>query len=127
MITGTDLIVDAVACTCDSLTAFKFLGVFGTDTALTRELAFTVGDDHFQPTLGGAHRLLQRLYHHRDGIGAHRMQPFYAHRTQGLFYIYARRRAGAAHGARRDILLAGGRGVAVLHHDQHAVAFVEHV
>ena len=39
----------------------------------------------------------------------------------------AGRRAGAVRLARRQVLLAGGRGVAVLHHDQHAVAFVEHV
>ena len=39
----------------------------------------------------------------------------------------AGRRAGAVRIARRQILLTGGRGVAVLHHDQHAVALVEHV
>ena len=60
-------------------------------------------------------------------IAAHRAQPFDAHGAQRLFDVHAGRRAVAARHARRDVLLAGGGGVAVLHHDQHAVAFVEQV
>ena len=70
---------------------------------------------------------LQRLHHGRDVIGAHRAQPIDAERAQRALDADAGRRAAAIGVARRQILLAGGRGVAVLHHDQHAVAFVEHV
>ena len=127
MIAGADLVVDAVAGAGDALAAFELDGILGAHAALARELAFAVGDDHLQPALGGAHRLLQRLGHQRDGIAAHRAQPFDAHGAQRLLDVDAGRRPVAARHARRNVLLAGGGGVAVLHHDQHAVAFVEQV
>ena len=127
MIAGADLVVDAVARAGDAHPAFELDGVLGAHAALARQLAFAVGDDHLQAALGGLHRLLQRLGHQRDRIAAHRAQPFHAHDAQRLLDIDAGRRAVAAGDARGNVLLAGGGGVAVLHHDQDAVAFVEHV
>ena len=127
MVAGADLVVDAVAGARHALAALEFLGVLGAHAALARELAFAVGDDDLEAFFGGVHRLLQRLHHLADAVGAHRAQPFHAHRAQRLLYIDAGRRAVAAGRARRDVLLAGGGGVAVLHHDQHAVAFVEQI
>ena len=127
MVAGADLVVDAVARARDALAARELAGVLGAHAALAGQLAFAVGDDDFQAALGGLHRLLQRRHHLGDAVGAHGAQPFHAHHAQRLLDVDAGRRAVAAGGARRDVLLAGGRGVAVLHHDQHAVAFVEQI
>ena len=80
-----------------------------------------------RPALGGAHRLLQGLHHRGDVVGAHLAQPFDAERAQRRLDIHAGRRALPARRARRHVLLAGRRRVAVLHHDQHAVVLVEQV
>src|SRR5262249_10916784 len=127
VIAGADLIVHAIARARHPLAALELFGVLGADTTLAGELAFAIGDDHFQPALGRLHRLLERIHHHADALGAHRAQPLYAPRTKGLFDTHPRRRAAAAHRARWNVLLAGRGGVAVLHDDQHAVAFVEQV
>ena len=127
MVAGADLVVDAVAGAGDAQSALELLGVLGAHAALTRQLAFAVGDDDLEALLGGPHRLLQCRRHLGDAVGAHRAQPFDAHHAQRLLDIDAGRRAVAARRARRDVLLAGGGGVTVLHHDQHAVALVEQV
>ena len=127
MIAGANVVVDAVARFHHALAALELLGIFGAHAALAHQHAFAVGDDHLEPALGGAHRLLQRVRHFRDAVGAHRAQPLDAERAQRLLDADAGRRAAAVGLARRQILLAGGRGVAVLHHDQNAVALVEHV
>ncbi len=60
-------------------------------------------------------------------VGAHLAQPLHAHGAQRLLDAHAGRRAFIVGRARRHVLLAGRRRVAVLHHDQHAVALVEQV
>src|SRR5262249_21785468 len=127
MVARADLVVDAVTHTRYAFAALEFLGIFGAHTPLARELAFAVGDTHFQPALGGLHRLLQRLDHDADAVGAHLVQPAHTHGPQRLLNVHAGRRAGTAGGARRNILLTGGRGVTVLHDDQDAVALVEQI
>src|SRR5262245_24557436 len=127
MVAGADLVVDAEAHAHHPLAALELLGVFGAHAALASELAFAVGDDHLEAALGGAHGLFQRLGHRGDAVAAHRAQPFHAQRAQGLLDGHAGRRAQPVGGAGGEILLAGGGGVAVLHHDQHAVALVEQV
>src|SRR5262249_6406973 len=94
---------------------------------LPRQLAFAIRDDDLEPALGRAHRLLEGLRHGADGIAAYLAQPFDAERAQRLLNVHARRAALAAGFARRHVLLSGRRRVAVLQHDQHAVALVEQV
>jgi hypothetical protein len=94
---------------------------------LPRQHAFAVGNDDFEPALGAAHGLFQRRRHFTDAVAAHRAQPGHAQRAQRFLDADPGRCAGAMSAARRQILLAGGRGVAILHDHQHAVAFVEHI
>src|SRR4029077_15534966 len=124
---GADLIVDTKARAHNTLAALELFDVLGTDATLARKLAFAVGDDHLQPALGGFHRLLERIDHNANAVGAHLAQPVHAHGAQGFLDVHAGRRSAAAGGARRNVLLAGGGGVAVLHDDQNAIAFVEKI
>jgi hypothetical protein len=96
MVAGADFVVDAVARARDTLAALELDGILGAHAALARELAFAVGDDHLEAALGGAHRFLQRLGHHRDGIAVHRAQPLHAHGAQRLLDIDTGRRTFAA-------------------------------
>ena len=127
MVAGADFIVDAKARLHHALAALELVGIRGADAALPRQHAFAIGDDDLEPMLGRAHGFLQRLHHFGHAVGVHGAQPSDAERAQSLFNGDAGRRAAAVRRARRQILLTGGRGVAVLHHDQHAVALVEHV
>ncbi len=127
MVAGADLVVDTEAGLHHALAALELLGVRRAHAALAGELALAVGDDHLEAALGGAHRLRQRLRHFGDAVGPHRAQPLDSERAQRLLDGHPGGRADAAAGARRQVLLAGGGRVAVLHHDQHAVAFVEQV
>src|ERR1700690_4242752 len=96
MVAGANLVVDAVAHPRDALAALELAGILYAHAALARELAFAVGDDHFEAALGGAHRILQRLGHQRDRIAVHGAQPFHAHGAQRLLDIDTGGRAFAA-------------------------------
>ena len=127
MVAGANLVIDAEAHPHHALAAFELIGILRAHAALARELAFAVGDDDLEAALRGAHGLFQGLGHLGDAVAAHRAQPLDPERAQGLLDGHAGRGADAVGGARRQILLTGGGGVTVLHHDQHAVAFVEQV
>ena len=96
MVAGADLVVDAEARPHHARAALELLGVLGAHAALARKLAFAVGDDHLEPALGGAHRLLERLRHLGDRVGAHLAQPGDAERAQRLLDVHAGRGALAA-------------------------------
>src|SRR5450759_628683 len=96
MVAGADFVVDTVARARDALAALELAGILYAHAALARQLAFAVGDDHFEAALGGAHGLFQRLGHQRDGIAVHRAQPFHAHGAQSLLDIDTGCRAFAA-------------------------------
>src|SRR5467141_749439 len=51
MVAGADVGIDAEARADDALAFAQILGDLRSNTALKRELAFAVGDDHLQPTL----------------------------------------------------------------------------
>jgi hypothetical protein len=127
MIAGAQLIVDAIARLHHPLAALEFLGVLDADAALPRQHALAVGNDHFEAAFGAADRFFQRRRHLADAVAVHGAQPVYAERTKRLFDADPGRRTVAMRPARRQILLAGCRGVAVLHDHQHAVALVEHI
>src|SRR5271163_2213942 len=112
MVAGADLVVDAKARLHHSFAAFKLLRILGADAALARQHAFAVGDDNFEAALGGAHGLLQSRDHLGDTVGTHRAQPGDAERAHRVLDADAGRRAAAIAFARRQILLAGGGGVA---------------
>src|SRR5690606_25587611 len=100
---------------------------------LALELAFALGDDDLEPRFVTRQRLGEHLLHLADPVAVDGSQPLDAEPAQGAFdgALDARRAARARLaarllGRRRDHLLrAGGRGVAVLHDDQHAVVAVE--
>src|SRR5258706_16485628 len=122
MVAGADLFVDAVTRAHHALAALEPFGIRGPDPALARELALAIRDDHLEAVLSGEHRLLERRHHGGDRVGAHFAQPFHAHAAQRGLHIHAGRLAAAPGDARRHELLASRRGVAVLHHDEDAVA-----
>ena len=53
MVTGADILVDAVLDAFDPFAARQQPGDPGFDAALPLELALTLGDDHLQPASGG--------------------------------------------------------------------------
>src|SRR5215467_12511295 len=124
MVAGAEFVVDAIAGFDDARAAFELLGHFGADAPLPRQHALAVGDDHFEPVFGTAHGLFERRSHFADAVAAHGAQPFDAKRAERLLDADSRRRAGAVSAARGQILLTGGRSIAVLHDHQHAVAIV---
>ena len=71
------------------------------------------------------HRLLQRLDHLRDVVGAHLALPLDAERAHRLLDRHVRLLEIALLRRRRHPLPAGRRGVAVLHHDQDRIVPVE--
>jgi hypothetical protein len=82
VIPGADLVIDAETRLHHALAAIELFGVLGTNTALARQHAFAVGDDHFETALGRAHRLFQGFRHLRNAVATHRAQPSDAERAQ---------------------------------------------
>src|SRR5262249_34975726 len=114
MVAGADLLVDSEPDLDHPPAALELLGLLGAHAALAGELALAVGNDHLESALGRAHGRFERPRHLRDAVAAHRAQPFDPERAQRLLDAGSGLGAEAAGGARGEILLAGGGGVAVL-------------
>jgi hypothetical protein len=52
MIAGANLIINAIAHTLNTRTAFQSHRIFRTHAPLARQLAFAIGEDYLQPLLG---------------------------------------------------------------------------
>ena len=123
MIAGADILVDAEARLHHALAVVDRLRRNGLFAALLVEHAFRRGDDDLRPLLRGGQRLLQRVAHLADIIGAvdlaHPVDADAAHR----FSIGCLVAATLVVGARgEDVLAAGRRRIEIVDDDDDAVA-----
>ena len=94
-------------------------------SALLGDLALRLGDDHLQPLLGRGQRLVQKPFHLADLVGVLLAHPLDAEPLDGALHRHDRVVGHvAAGGGGRQMLLAGGRGIAVGHDDQHRIVAV---
>ena len=81
----------------------------------------------FGPFSARGQRLLQRVLHLRHAVGARDgLDPLHAHAAHGALDRMLRRADRVLGPRGQDVLPAGGRGVAVVHDQQHVVGAVEH-
>ena len=130
MVARAYVLVDTEAGANDPVPGLHLRTDFRLDATLAGKLAFTIGDDHLQPATLRCHGIAQGADDLRHRIGAHVADPFDPHPTQGALDVLAvgleRTTADTAtlH-RRRDRLVSGGGGVAVVHDHQHAIIFIE--
>jgi len=117
--------IDPEARAHQALAGRQLARVLWPDAPLPGELAFAVGDDHLEAPAAAAQRFAQHTGDAGHSIGAHALDPPDTQALQGGLHVEARAAASRLFGAREDLLLAGGAGIAVVHDDQHRVVLVE--
>ena len=121
----------------DTLAAFEQRRDPRLDAALALELALALGDDHFEAGERRGERLFERAPHRRDVVACAPCASSCTPRPssvrsmvwllidEALLRLSGGARLRLVVRRRDDVLRAGGRGVAVLHDDQHCVVAVE--
>ena len=138
MVAVAHVLIDAVFHPLNPLPALQPGGSPGFDPALAFQLAFALGDDDFQAVEVAGQRLLQGAAHGVHLVGVRGAQPLQTHALervldrlvlvhQALVQVGMLQGVGLGRivGRVEDVLRAGGRGVAVLHDQQHRVVAVE--
>ena len=126
MIAGAGIGIDAEALAHHALAALQALAHQRPHAPLLVEHAFRLGDDDLRPLDRGSERLLERVAHPADVIGARdRAHPVDADAAHRLLDRVLGRAHGIVGGGGGHVLPAGRRRVAVVDHDQHVVALVE--
>ena len=127
MVAGTGIGVYAETLAHHPLAVGNLLANFWLLAPLEVQHAFTLRNDDLGAFFLGGQRLPQGVAHLRQAIGiGDRFYPLNTHAANRLF----NRVVGAADRidgfGRQQVLPAGGRRIAVVHHHQHAVGLVKH-
>ena len=125
MVAGADILIHAKACAHHPLATLQRRGHLRLEPALPLELAFGLGDDHLQSLERCAHGLAQRRRHFRHAVGVHGLLPLHTEAGERLLDAHVDCLAVVLLRRGRNVLGAGGRGVAVFHDHQDAVILIE--
>ncbi len=127
MVAGAGVGIDAEALAHHAAAAFHLLACQRAFSPLLIEHAFGLGDDDLRALGRGGQRLSQRIPHLGDIVGAgERAHPSHADAAHRLLDRVPGGADRVVGGGREHVLSAGGGGIAVVDHDHHVVALVEH-
>ena len=125
MIPGTGVGVDPEAGAYHTFALLEHFTLGGFFPPLDGQHAFTLGDDDFQPLGAGVQGLPEHFHPFGNLVGVDRPDPFHPEPLERGDHVHSRRLELGVGSGRRNVLGAGGGGVAVVHNHQYPVVAVE--